>query len=292
MQYLVHYNNLLNDILQVGQLSDKHMIDLKSPDTIDKDTPFELTSDIKKEERIDELHELLLTRIREIYPLFWNRYLQYKDEFEKVSENVLRNFSNDVNKKKHPYHLIDDFKEAKLDGTLRSDRIRKIHDFYGWMAKMGSGNFGHCSGCMYRTLGSLLIPPTERDGSKSKNRNIHVEHLIPVKLLRFHMDRNQNIDKRDFLTSLLDISICVGLSHEEERLMNGAGVPRSKSEDLSLSFGDDEKPFLRYKKLKDAIQDQGGSFLIFDLVRGQMIDLDTFTLSDHRRNLRFLNYVS
>lgn len=292
MQYSVRYNNLLNDILQVGLATDKPIIDLKSPDAIDKDLPFESTSDIKKEERLDELHELLLTRIREVYPLFESRYLQYKEEFEKVSENVLRNFSIDVEKKKHPYHLIDNFKEAKLDDSLRSDRIRKIHDFYGWMAEMGSGNFGRCSGCLYRTLGSLLIPLTERDGSKSKNRNIHVEHLIPVKLLRFHMDRNQNIDKKDFLTSLLNISICVGLSHEEEKLMSDAGVPRSKSENLSLSFGNDEKPFLRYKKLKEVIQEKGGCFLIFDLVRGQLIDLDTFTLSDHRRNLRFLNYVS
>ena len=86
MQYSVRYNNLLNDILQVGLATDKPIIDLKSPDAIDKDLPFESTSDIKKEERLDELHELLLTRIREVYPLFESRYLQYKEEFEKVEQ--------------------------------------------------------------------------------------------------------------------------------------------------------------------------------------------------------------
>ena len=99
MKYSVRYRNLLDDILRIGLASEKPITDLKSPDAINKDFPFELTSDEKKEERLDELHELLLTRIREVYPPFESWYLQYKDEFEKVSENVIKNFSNDAKKK-------------------------------------------------------------------------------------------------------------------------------------------------------------------------------------------------
>ena len=218
-------------------------------------------------------------------------FLTHQEELRAVLNAIDRNIVAHKDKKKHPINKIKQllFLSSTNAPTAQiSDCIRKIHDFYGWMAKNAGHFFGGCSGCIYRTAGFLDIDPTLRDGSNKTSRNIHVEHLVPVKMLREHLLDSPLQHPEDLLALLLDSSICVAMSHNEERLLSPSGVPKDSSPSLTLDFLDVEKPFLRYAPMLSSSLNTGVHFEVYDMVRGQAVDMQSFTFADHRRNISSL----
>jgi hypothetical protein len=218
-------------------------------------------------------------------------FLTNQEELRGVLNAIDRNIVADKDKKKHPINKITRllFLASTNAPTAQiSDCIRKIHDFYGWMAKNAGHFFGGCSGCIYRTAGFLDIDPTQRDGSNKTSRNIHVEHLVPVKMLREHLLNSPLQHPEDLLALLLDSSICVAMSHNEERLLSPSGVPKDSSPSLTLDFQDVEKPFRRYAPMLSSSSNTDVHFEVYDMVRGQAVDMQSFTFADHRRNISSL----
>lgn len=156
------------------------------------------------------------------------------------------------------------------------------------MSKDASRLLGGCAGCIYRTAGFLEIDIKDRDGSKNTTRNIHVEHLVPASMLKKHILSSALQVPEELLTLLLDSSICVAMTHDEERKLDLNFVPKSLSPSLTLDFLDDEKPFRRYSPMVDSRSKTQSDFQIYDMATGQVVDIQSFTFSDHRNNIRDL----
>ena len=222
---------------------------------------------------------------------FKENFQSNQEELQKIRNKINRNFITDKNKKKHPINQIKKLiLLSKSDGSTAqiSDCIRKIHDFYGWMAKDAGRLLGGCSGCIYRTERFLEIDTNVRDGSKTTKRNIHVEHLVPVSMLKKHILSSALQDPEELLTLLLSSSICVAMTHNEERKLDLNFVPKSSSPTVTLDFLDEEKPFLRYSPIVDPKSNKQNDFQVYDMVRGQIVDIQSFTFSDHRSNIHDL----
>lgn len=157
--------------------------------------------------------------------------------------------------------------------------IRQIHDFYGWKAKDAAARRGVCAGALYRSAGYMSIDHTVRDGSKGRNRTVHIEHSIPVavlvKAIRHHLASFAT--PSDLHYFLVCHSICAALSYQEELTLRGrVANSRSQAFDGNGNLCGDY-PFMRYQPLVD----QRIGFRLFNVVSGQEIQLDQFKFSDH-----------
>ncbi len=172
---------------------------------------------------------------------------------------------------------------ATFSDTL-GQAIRKTHNFYGWRAEHKTR--GKCVGTLYRTTGFLGIPPSDRNGTQSKARNIHLEHTMPASVLlnslRYRLGSLEG--PADVLDFLLEYSVCTAFSHEEENAMKH-GVVRGSKTDCVHSDGalnlDHPFPFVRYARLFDEID----GFQIINVVTGEPVDIFNFTFDDHNKNL-------
>ena len=162
--------------------------------------------------------------------------------------------------------------------------IRQIHDFYGWKAKGTAAKRGVCSGALYRSGGYLGTDMGLRNGSKSSNRNVHIEHTVPIAIvssaLRSQIGRNASVS--DMYDCLLKLSVCTALSDVEERCLRQCGIPNHRHPAFdSTGKPIDDKPFRRYEKLQ--VRDQ--TFQIFNVVTGEPIELSEFTFDDHVKTM-------
>ena len=164
--------------------------------------------------------------------------------------------------------------------------IRQIHDFYGWMAKQGRN--GKCAGTLYRSLDFMKIAPSNRNGSKSSDRNIHVEHTVPVAILGSYLKNSisEFSSPESLHWNLIQHSICVGLSFNEEKSLNLAGVAKSTNEAFTLDGHlIHDYPFRRYLPMVDYAKSNKLNFSIVDITTGSEIDLENFTFRDHQKSL-------
>lgn len=162
--------------------------------------------------------------------------------------------------------------------------IRQIHDFYGWMAK--SGRRGVCKGTLYRTVKFMELETNQRDGSKKPTRNIHIEHTVPVDVLENFLSYESSRFKtpEELHGALISNSICVAMTHDEQKSLDRHQVPRSSNEAFSESgerIGD--HPFRRYLPLLNSEQSQ--DFKIVNVITGDLVNLQTFTFKDHEDTL-------
>ncbi len=164
--------------------------------------------------------------------------------------------------------------------------IRQIHDFYGWMARHGRN--GNCAGTLYRSLDFMQISPSERNGSKSSKRNIHIEHTVPVATLNNYLTNSINkfSSPESLHWNLIQHSICVGLSYIEEKQLSLAAVAKS-SNDAFASDGHlvHDFPFRRYLPMAAYAKSRNCDFVIIDITTGKEIDLENFTFTDHQESL-------
>jgi hypothetical protein len=179
------------------------------------------------------------------------------------------------------------FHKLKNDPNFSSgDLIRQTHNFYGWKAKNEAR--GQCAGALYRTLGFMNIEPKSRDGSQGYSRNIHIEHTVPVSVLGSTLRASaQSLQSpRDMHRFLIQNSICVAFSHDEEQLLRTANVAAAWNEAFDAAGKRiDQHPFKRYLPLSDHMKSLGQEFQVFNVVTGEQICLETFTFSDHERTL-------
>jgi hypothetical protein len=192
-------------------------------------------------------------------------------------------FTENSNLKEKFESLLEHINNLQSPNKKINDRIRRIHDFYGWMAKENRIR-GLCAGAIYRSEKFLKMKKEERIGIIRNNINIHIEHTIPVSDLVNNLKYvNSSKDKKfnsssDLHEHLLLHSITAALTHAEKLQMSKARIPQRRNEAFHI---DGEKvgdyPFRRYLKLKEY------NFKIFNVMSGEEIDLDKFTFSDHKK---------
>jgi len=164
--------------------------------------------------------------------------------------------------------------------------IRRLHDFYGWMAKDGPG--GRCAGALYRTLDYLGLDPKQRDGSKGPGRNVHIEHAVPVGVLeKILWHRKADFDRpAELHRFLVHHSVCVAFTHNEERAMRGQVAPATTDAFDSEGNPVHNYPFRRYLPLEHRARASGTQFRIINVLSGARVDLEHFSFADHVRALK------
>jgi hypothetical protein len=216
---------------------------------------------------------------------------EYSDEFHRTLNKICENIEKRKNPKLNPYtisHQIIDLvkgletNEHKAKAMVSiSDRIRKFHDFYGWMAKGTPAGLGVCSGTFYRSLDYLSIPPIDRSGKKIDKYNefgVHVEHSIPVKVLRNLLISNIDAGSKpeEVFDYLVTYSLCTGFSRINERrsIKHGCGSTHLDFDESGAAPRPvSVKPFVRYNSDVE----------IYSILSGRKVELT--------ENLHTLNFV-
>lgn len=175
------------------------------------------------------------------------------------------------------------------------DKPRKIHDYFGWKSLTKKGKkedrLSVCKGAIYRTREYMSIDCTERSGAKvdkEKPFGVHIEHTIPCSEIKNYLwesraslknahgqycsDRIQN--------QFFDISVCTAMSRTEEKSGILKGFSKKHPELVKGFLHSIEsiyllKPFIRYS---DNIE-------IYEMVTGQQIDSNEWTIADHKKLL-------
>ena len=174
-----------------------------------------------------------------------------------------------------------------------NDLIRQTHNFYGWMAKNHSR--GRCAGALYRTLGFMNIRPNCRDGSQKNSRNIHIEHTIPVNVLESTLRASaQSLHcPRDMHRFMIENSICVAFSHEEEKWLSPAKVPPSKNEAFDLQGKKlNQYPFRRYLPLLSYAEKEEKEFRVYNIITKKEISIMDFTFADHAASIDMVSQLA
>jgi hypothetical protein len=149
-----------------------------------------------------------------------------------------------------------------------SNDIRKVHDKFGWGAKEPI----KCAGTIYRTCAFMSIEPEQRDSRKPRGiphkesqRNIHIEHTVLASQLHKMWMACSDLE----LTFFISHGITTAMSACEEKKVGAGGKPNH------CFTGDYGKPFARYK---DTLKDSE----IWNVLTGQRVYIDKYTLADHR----------
>ena len=189
--------------------------------------------------------------------------------------------------------VVEKFQAYETDPAAMP-RLRYLHDKYGWKAKGTAELGGLCVGAIYRTVNFMAISPAQRDGSKGRDsrgypvKNIHIEHTVPVRMLKFGLAyyRDPAIRTDGYPTApelfrwTMRHSICTAMSFEEECLLRehccSAGSPCFRAK---TGAPQSQKPFERY--LRHSI-----NLEIWNMVTGKRIDLSTWTFDDHEKTLK------
>lgn len=178
--------------------------------------------------------------------------------------------------------IFDAVRSSRFADADLNIPVRRLHDFYGWMAKHDDVR-GCCAGALYRTAGFMAIPPNNRVGRKL-GQNIHIEHTVPIavllKALRACSSNFESLCKMHQF--LINHSVCTAFTVEERNWLGEAKIPPNKNE----AFNDDggqlhEYPFRRYLPLIE----QGRDFRVINVVTGKEVDLKSFSFSDHAATL-------
>lgn len=224
---------------------------------------------------------------------------EYREEFNYSLKKIKTKIENTKNPKLNPYSisfqlagLIASLKTNENKETLKyiSDRIRKFHDFYGWMAKGESTNLGVCSGTFFRSSGYLSIPPKDRSGKQIDKYNeygVHVEHSVPVKVLQNILIKNIDDDSKpeDVFKYIVKYSICTGFSRVNERnnINKGWGSMHPDfNKDGAAPNPDSVKPFARYST----------DIQIYSMLTGNKVKLtdNLNTLNSSTKNIDIFNW--
>jgi len=207
----------------------------------------------------------------------------YKNELKSSLQIIEEKIKTRQNPKLNPYNLsiqifklIKDYKISK-NRTEIHDRIRKFHDYYGWMAKGNTRQLGLCSGAFYRTFNFLSIKPEDRDGRKVAKHlpiGVHIEHSIPVKTIGDLLitEINNDSSAQDVFNIIISYSICTAFSRHDEdnsiRYKYNHEHPDIRIENYSsgnLPRLENIKPFSRYKS----------DLIIYSMQTGLIVDKNT-----------------
>ncbi|MBY3433695.1 hypothetical protein HFN89_05980 [Rhizobium laguerreae] len=152
--------------------------------------------------------------------------------------------------------------------------LRHGHNLFGWKAGDTVRQRGLCSGAIYRTERFMDIEQDARCGSKGPEKNVHIEHTVPiaelnrqwVAYLRSH---------RATIAHAYAWMLCHSVStafHIDE--MGGIKGHEGKTEAFNPMSSWFNRPFMRYT-VKDAVP------VIWNVLSRQRIDPQTWTFADH-----------
>jgi len=157
---------------------------------------------------------------------------------------------------KRPNWVANNFSQVKNIASLRattppvsdvsvSTWLRRFHDQLGYMAKGQLKDGGLCAGAIFRT--QSFIETEGRSGSrKLKTQNVHIEHTIPVKVLRDKIRECTFTSDTEALVWLLKHSIATAFQFDEKETLTGVSSSTAAFDPMSNEY---QKPFLRYKGL-------------------------------------------
>ena len=157
--------------------------------------------------------------------------------------------------------------------------VRKVHDAFGWCAKKPK----LCAGAIYRTEAFIAIEPSQRDPSKPRGvskerwpRNIHIEHtVLASQLHRMWLDREPRGETD--CTFFIANGVATAMHADEERALG----TDYRTINPCFERGAEGLPFQRYRTLpKGAV--------IRNVYTGEAVDIQTYSLNDHRRTVRAL----
>ncbi len=164
-----------------------------------------------------------------------------------------------------------------------NDSIRKFHNILGYKAMGDAEGGGLCVGCIYRTLDFIRVSPSKRTGYKPerhKPESIHVEHTIPVTAIASHlMTLKSGWTRGVFFCELFDSSVATAV----QRVQGGVfpdGIVRRGFARKTNAFSD-RKPFNRYDLVPT-------NETIYNVLTGQPVDVNNYTLEDHIRTVEKL----
>ncbi len=212
---------------------------------------------------------------------------------------------NELHKKtqSHPIEFSDFMKKSLIESkdnikTFKDRlglRLRRAHDYFGWMAKKDtrqSLELGECRGAIYRSQEYMKIPLQDRSGESLKklkergesysSHHVHIEHSIPVNtILEYFWQYKDNLletdEQKKLHETFLSISVCTALTRHEEESCIKEGLSKKHPEfekgKILVNSLTDIHPFKRYsfsKRLK-----------IYETITGSEINPEIFTLKDH-----------
>jgi hypothetical protein len=187
-----------------------------------------------------------------------------------------------------------DYKSYKniLRGNGKEDRqlFRKLHDYYGWMAKNANCKRGGCAGTLYRSSEYMKLLREKRIGDKV-GQNVHIEHVIPNHYIpRLIWGQKQFLnDLESVFDFFLKISVCAAVDQENERGLidkrrdiNGSRINcREEHPGIKLdgdsAYLTNDQPFSRYI---------GSGVHIYTMSTGKEISFEEFTYEDHFKALK------
>lgn len=187
---------------------------------------------------------------------------------------------------KRPNWAANNFSQVKRIALLKTTTpsvsnkslggwLRAFHDKLGYMAKNELRHGGLCAGTLYRS--QLFIETENRSGARrQKTQNVHVEHTVPIKVLRDLLRECSFASDTEALVWLLKHSVATALRFGEQDTLTGLQSSTSAFDATSLEH---QKPFMRYK----ALFDRGG--VIWNVYDATIISPDLFTFDNHLENV-------
>jgi hypothetical protein len=151
-----------------------------------------------------------------------------------------------------------------------SSWLRQFHDKLGFKAKGSAASGGLCSGAIFRT--QRFMQTHSRSGSK-KDQSVHIEHTVPICVLRAQVSSRSFSSYTEALAWLLKHSVTTAFHKCEQAHLKD--VSRT-SNAFSPTSPDYLRPFCRYRRMFAA-----GEVIwnVFD--RKPIDDPQSFTFDDH-----------
>ena len=160
-------------------------------------------------------------------------------------------------------------------GGDSNDKIRKLHDLFGFKAMGNALQGGLCAGCIYRTEEFVNIGMEARTGQRGARdlpESIHVEHTVPVAALANHLsmlacrgESDQSLQK-----FLISHSIATAVQRKQGHVLPKGIVAQGYAR-RAVDF-EENLPFKRYTP----------DTSILNILSGEKIDLASFSFSDHQ----------
>jgi hypothetical protein len=124
-----------------------------------------------------------------------------------------------------------------------SSWLRQFHDKLGFKAKGLAANGGLCAGAIFRT--QRFIQTEFRGGSK-KDQSVHIEHTVPICVLRAQILSRSFVSYEEALTWLLKHSVTTAFHNSEKAHLTDVSRTSNAFEPTSP---DHLRPFSRYSKM-------------------------------------------
>jgi hypothetical protein len=166
-------------------------------------------------------------------------------------------------------NIVDMGLDRAAPASTVSSWLRQFHDKLGFKAKGSEADGGLCAGAIFRT--QSFMETGSRIGSK-KGQSVHIEHTVPICVLRAQILSRSFSSYAEALTWLLKHSVTTAFHHPEQAHLKA--VSRTSEAFLPASVGY-LRPFSRYGNVSAL---EGMVWNVFDR---KLVELRSFSFDDH-----------